>query len=362
MLQSKLTANNFALMNRMLQSGDNYMFMGAPGIGKSQMMIEFTEANNLGYVELVLSQIEAVDVRGIMVPQRKADNSAPDTVSTRTPLAAMVDAEIAKGRRGGVIFFDEYYQAELGNRKAVSQFLTSRKIGDWSLPDGWVIWGASNPKAWRAGTIPPMGHEVTRWIDIEVSPDVSGWLAWAAKNNVHHLYRAFVERFPHEVFVTTPPEDRTTKHCNPRALMYAHNFHTLNSNGNDLACSTDQDPIEFETIKGAIGVGAATALFGFLRNQDVMPSPADMLENPTSCKIPPIERIDARYACMMQAVAHANSQNIEPLFQFVQRLGTEMTLASLKRFTEVEPLALNAPSIARFIAANPEATMSLATH
>jgi len=352
---SDLITNEHRELKRHMASGNNIMYMGAPGLGKSMLVEQFTKQYNLGYVELILSQVEAIDIRGMMVPHR-VEGRLPDTVSTRTPLAAMVAAEQAKGVKGGIIFFDEYYQAGIDNRKAVSQFLTSRRIGDWDLPEGWVVWGASNPPEWRAGTVPPMGHEKSRWQEFNISPDPEAWLTWANTAGIHHLYQAFANKFPQEVFVTKPPAERAALHNNPRAFVTAHNYHSLGVVGNELP----MDAITQEGVRGAIGDGAARALFGFLKVQDVMPSPEDMLSDPTGCKMPPRERLDARYACMMQAAHYAGSKTNEALFEFVKRLDKEMTVSAIKHFVRKDPLSINAPNIAQFIAENPESAMSLA--
>lgn len=343
---------------RAYRSGNNIMLMGAPGIGKSETMEQRTKANNLGYVELILSQVEAIDIRGIMVPHRRQDGGQPETVSTRTPLASLVEAEQARGVKGGIIFFDEYYQAPHDVRKAVTQFLTSKRIGNWHLPGGWVIWGASNPPEWRAGTVAAMGHENSRWVSITLTPDPDAWAAWAHTAGVHHLYLAFAHRFPHVVFSTEPPKDRNEPHCNPRSFYYANKLHALGVADNNLPT----DPVTREWVAGTIGHGAANELFAFLKVQDVIPSPEEMLENPTGCKIPPAERIDARYACMMQAVSYASPDTNEALFEFVKRLDKELAVASIKHFCQKDPMAVNAPNIARFIAENPDSMMALASH
>jgi hypothetical protein len=353
---SNLTTNRYAQMNRLFASTNNVMFLGPAGAGKSSIIEGYARDQGLGYVELVLSQIEAVDVRGIMVPHRKPDGGVPETVSTRTPLAALVDAQLAQGKSNGIIFFDEYYQAGLDTRKAVSQFLTSRRIGDWTLPKGWVVWGASNPPEWRAGTVAAMGHEKSRWQELLVTPEPKSWQEWAHKAGIHHLYLAFSERFPHEIFSMEPPKDRNAPHCNPRSFVAAHNYHAFGVVGNELPT----DIITQELVAGAIGEGAARALFGFLKVQDVMPSPDDMLTNPKGCKIPPAERIDARYACMMQAVHYASAETNEALFDFVLRLDKEMAIASIKHFCRKDPMSINAPNIARFIGENPDSVMALA--
>lgn len=353
---SKLTQSNFAQLERFHASGVNVMFMGPAGIGKTAVVEQYKEHCGLGYVEEILSQIEAVDVRGMMVPQRKADGGTPDTISTRTPLALRVEREIAKGHKRGIIFFDEYYQAGIDCRKAVTQFLTTRRIGDWELPEGWVVWGASNPTSWRAGTTPPMGHELTRWAEFHIEADPTGFNTWAVQHGVHHLYCTFAEKFPHLIFSTEPPKDRTAQHCNARSLMRAHALHTIGSTGNDL----ETDSTSQEEVAACIGQGAARELFGFLKVQDVMPSPSEMLANPETCKIPPPERLDARYASMMQAVHYASPDTNEQLFEFVKRLDKEMAVTSIKMFLAKDPSSVQAPNISKFIGENPQSVMALA--
>ena len=352
----ELTMNNYARLDRFHAARSRLMLLGPAGAGKSTIIEGYTKAKQLGYVEIIVSQIEAFDVRGIMVPHR-VEGRLPDTVSTRSPIATLVEREIANGHTRGVLFLDEYYQGGLDVRKAFTQFMTSYRIGDWELPEGWVIWGASNPASWRAGTSAPMGHEPSRWTPtLDVEPDPASWQRWANSAGIHHLYSAFANHLPDEVFSINPPADRGSPHCNPRSLVAAHDFHTLGVQGNELPI----DPVTQECVAGAIGHGAANALFGFLQVQDVMPSPEEMLANPTTCKIPPPERIDARFASMMQAVHHAGPERNEALFEFVRRMGKEMALTSIKHFAAKDPLSLNAPNIVKFMTENAVSTMALA--
>lgn len=358
---TKLVENDFRLMKMMVRSGNNYMFLSAPGSGKTSLARLFANEvmRDFGFVEMILSQREGIDVRGIPVPQRDPEGGRPTTVATISELQRQVTEQIAAGAKGGLIWLDEYYQAQLDIRKAVSQLLpVPHFLDDWKLPEGWVIWGASNPPEWRAGTIPPMGHEKSRWLEISVSPHPDSWHIWAHENNIHPLYMAFAKQQPAQVFGTEPPKDRNDAHCNPRSLVTAHNFHVLTAADNVLEARTDS--LEYEVVSGAIGLGAARALFTYMRVQDVMPTADEMLSDPTGCKIPPKERIDARYACMMQAVHYASPETNERLFEFVKRLDKEMTISSIKHFVKRDPLSLNAPNISDFIARNPESAMALA--
>lgn len=342
--------------DRLYASNVNLMLLGAPGMGKTTAVEAEARKRGLGYVELVLSQIEGVDLRGIMVPIRQADGSTPDTGSTLTPLKRMIQQEIDAGAKGGIVGMDEYFQGPLDVRKAATNFLVSKRIGEWTLPDGWVIWGTSNPPEWRAGTSNAMGHEVSRWMMLNVTPDPESWERWAYSQGVHHLYLTWANRFPHEVFSEEPPKDRNAPHCNPRSLMAAHAIHTLGSKGNDL--SLDGTMREF--VAGAIGAGAAESLFGFLAVQDVLPSPEEMLANPEGCRLPPPERLDAHYAAMMQAVTLGDRKTNDTLFKYVQRMGKDMAVTCIRHMAKKDKLAVSSPAIAKFIAENPEAVMSIA--
>lgn len=357
-----LTANNFAQMKKMVLSGNNYMLLSSPGSGKTTLARDFATyvMSNFGFVEMILSQREGIDIRGIPVPQRDPNGGRPTTITTISELQRAVEEQIAAGAKGGLIWLDEYYQAQLDVRKAVSQLLPKpHMLDDWKLPEGWVIWGASNPPEWRAGTVPPMGHEKSRWIELNIAPHPDSWHEWGHKNDIHPLYMAFAKEQPHQVFSTEPPKDRNAPHCNPRSLVMAHDYHVLGAgDGGFLEASTDS--VDYEVVSGSIGQGAARALFTYMRVQDVMPTAAEMLADPTGCKVPPKERIDARYACMMQAVHYASPETNEALFEFVKRLDKEMTVSSIKHFVKKSPQSLNAPNISKFIAENPESAMALA--
>lgn len=358
-----IVSNGFARMKKWYMSGldkrqpVNTMLVGPAGCGKSTIVEQFCTANNLGYVEFIVSQREAYDVNGMGVPQRRADGLAPDLVFTRSPLMRMIEEQQALGKKGGIIFLDEYYSGEKDIRKALSQFLTSRRLGADKLPEGWVVWGACNPPEWRnAGT--PMGHEPTRWANKTVTPDPEGWGTWALENSIHPLYVSWAKKFWTEVGGVTPPKDKWNPHCNPRSLVSAHAIHSLGVTGNNLA--TDEDARE--EVAGTIGESATHSLFAFLKVQDCMPSPEEMMENPEGCALPPVERLDAVYACMMQAVTYTEATNADDIFRFVQRLPKDMAATYIQTIGKLPGMAksLQSPRIAQFVAANPQLLMATA--
>lgn len=127
---------------------------GHRGLGKSSLVKQLCEEHDMGFIDFRASQIEASDLRGL-----------PDRVNGRTvylppadmPAADLTDdeahafldggaspLEISPRRKRGILFLDEVNRAQDDVLQGVFQLVLDRRIGQYSLPEGWSVVCAGN--------------------------------------------------------------------------------------------------------------------------------------------------------------------------------------------------------------------------
>jgi hypothetical protein len=147
---------------------------GHRGLGKSSMIRQLCEENNMGFIDFRASQVEASDLRGL--PDRvdgrtvylpPADMPIGDltieeitkrvgtrpTYSGVTPTAADLEAvrkynltrtALQPHYQRGILFLDELNRAQDDVLQSAFQLVLDRRTGQYVLPPGWFVVAAGN--------------------------------------------------------------------------------------------------------------------------------------------------------------------------------------------------------------------------
>lgn len=206
------------------------MIWGAPGIGKSNIVQQVANVNQLELVDLRLSQLAPTDLRGLPVPTEGTSTWYPP--------------EFLPKQGNGILFLDEINMAPPAIQGVAQQLILDRRIGSYTLPSGWFVWSAGNRKEDRAAVFDMPGPLANRFIHLEVevvnadfrryahrrgfSPDIIAFIAF--REDLLHKYQAGENAWP-----------------SPRSWEMANQLYS-----NDL------------DITPAVGVGPATEFYAFL--------------------------------------------------------------------------------------------------
>lgn len=136
---------------------------GKHGLGKSESHLQVANEDNMGFLDLRCSQLEASDLRGMPNPQDGMTCFLPpsDLPRAHKPEEVCPSCYVASeivGDKGyikpenvkqrnycrGILFLDEVNRAEDDVLQALFQLVLDRKIGDYKLPDGWSVHCAGN--------------------------------------------------------------------------------------------------------------------------------------------------------------------------------------------------------------------------
>ena len=189
--------------------------LSGPGLGKSSAVRQAAAMLSKKYgkkcgVKLVrLCEVEQPDVKGFGladVPARRMIFTDPFW-----KIDPAVDGEF------GFVFFDEQPQAADDVNKVWAEIADQRRVGDYHIPNGWLVVSAGNREGDRSGARKTMMFIQNRIVDLEIDPDKDSLVDWMEKNGIHHSIISFTEAFPGKVLADKIPE-KNGPFCTPRSL------------------------------------------------------------------------------------------------------------------------------------------------
>lgn len=154
------------------------MIWGAPGIGKSSIVQQVAAEAEFDFIDLRLSQLAPTDLRGLPVPKSE--------VSTWLP------PEFLPTSGKGILFLDEINMAPPVMQGVAQQLILDRKVGSYTLPEGWHIWAAGNRKEDRASVFDMPAPLSNRFIHLEVEVSVESFRQYAYGAKINQKIIGFI--------------------------------------------------------------------------------------------------------------------------------------------------------------------------
>ena len=108
---------------------------GACGVGKSQIVHQVADDLDYDFLDVRAVQLDPVDLRGL--PRISADQTE------------WVPPKFLPTSGKGILFLDELTSAPQMTQAGCYQLVLDRKLGEYALPDGWVVIAAGNPASER---------------------------------------------------------------------------------------------------------------------------------------------------------------------------------------------------------------------
>lgn len=321
-----------------------------PGVGKTEGVFQYVELMALainepvGLVQFMLATIQSADVRGFGMPMKAADGGAvPDFAFSRPPWAPVkVNTFVCEPTgnplepvrwydegawphampRVGVLFLDEFGQADEDVKKPAAELIYKGNVGTHRLMPGWRVIAATNRVSDRSGVMRELMFIINRRMLLNVNPQLQPWLAWAANKNVHYMTVSFARLNPGVVFKEDVPEG-TDPFCTPRSLvMMDRALRAIRSDEDKLADKMPLDDIAREACAGLVGGATMGQYFTHLRYADEIPDPDDVGKDPGSAKVP--AKQDAQMVTAFMLSHHVKPDYAETFMQYISRMHVEM--------------------------------------
>jgi MoxR-like ATPase len=250
------------------------MIWGAPGIGKSSIVSQLAIEHQLQFIDIRLSQLAPTDLRGLPVAEDGRSKWFPP--------------EFLPQSGKGILFLDEINMAPPAMQGMAQQLILDRRVGSYTVPDGWFIWAAGNRKEDRAGVFDMPAPLANRFLHLQVEADFESFKTYALTQKVHEQIIAFLSFRPSLLHKIDPQQPAW---CSPRSWMMASTLHYA---GLDLA--------------PAIGTLANAEFQAFTELYRILPDLAPILEG-AGADIPFPAEPSARYATAIGLTIRAKDAN-----------------------------------------------------
>lgn len=248
------------------------MIWGPPGIGKSSIVQQLAKDQQLGFVDLRLSQLAPTDLRGLPVAE--------------AGLSKWYPPEFLPQDGCGILFLDELNMAPPALQGVAQQLILDRQIGAYHLPDGWFVWAAGNRKEDRAAVFDMPSALANRFLHLQVEPEFDSFKAYALETNIHEQILAFLS-FRATLLHKLDPQQPAWP--SPRTWMMASDLHQA---GLDIA--------------SAVGQGAAAEFGAYVALYDSLPKLERILAGEGD-RIPFPSEPSVRYATVVGLTIRADT-------------------------------------------------------
>ncbi|MCI0744364.1 MAG: AAA family ATPase [Verrucomicrobia subdivision 3 bacterium] len=172
---------------------------GDPGIGKSSIVRQFAKRRQLRLIDLRLSTIEAIDLRGLPT----IDRDKAETVWIKPEFLPTDESP-------GILFLDEFTAVEERMQAACLELLLDRRIGKHQIGPNWWIVAAGNLASDGVIIYEMTTTTASRLVHLHVAADVGDWLEWAETNRLHFDVLAYLRAHPQQL--TTTEQQSETGH------------------------------------------------------------------------------------------------------------------------------------------------------
>ena len=307
-----------------------------PGIGKSDFVEQLIKWLNKrdgegtwGLATCFLATFTPTDLLGYMVPTKVTNPdgtvSLASVFTTPSWMMTKPTAEYPHGRhintyKRGIVFLDEWSQADGDTKKAAAQLKLKGQVGPHQLHDGIAVISAGNRKDDRSGVTKEFDFVINREEELEIHPDFPSWENWAIENNIMPLTIAYAQQHPQIVFDGKVPTEQgpwTT----PRSLCAADKLLQvkMKRNGGEIP----ESPEVAEQLFGLMGAGAAQ-LLSYIKIQREMPKYSEIVKDPRGVKVP--TKPDAQMLVCYQLAHEIKLKDASQIVEYMERMPKEFAV------------------------------------
>ncbi len=294
---------------------------GPPGVGKSSLIRQAAQELNLEVCDLRAVLLDPVDLRGL--PAINGDHQAH-----WCPPAFLPHDPHGKG----VLFLDELAQAPPLVQAACLQLTLDRKLGEYSLPEGWTVVAASNRQEDRAGAhrlITPLLNRFVH-LDLEVSND--DWQEWALAAGIRPEVRSFLRFRPALLFQFDASRNERS-FPTPRSWQFV----------SDVEAVTPPELLHAITA-GCVGDGPAAEFCAFAQIYHQLPDVDQVLANPSTYHVPTDPGVlYALSCCLVERCRKADEPLLQAVVTYADRLPAEFSVLTIRDLSAINRRVLEVP-------------------
>ena len=296
---------------------------GPPGIGKSSVVTSIAALSKDKLIDIRASLLDPTDIRGIPYIENGKAIWSPPSFLPNDPNSE------------GILFFDELNAAPPLVQASLYQLTLDRKVGEYSLPDGWRIIAAGN-RAEDASIVFRMPAALTnRFIHLDFEVDVDDWIAWAVDHQIHPLVIGFIRTRRELLFDMKNIE---------RAFPTPRSWEILSDALESLGSPKDASDV----LIGIVGEGAAMEFLGFCDDTISEELIKEIIKDPANAKLP-IE-LGSTYALISYLSSRSKEAKVmKAAAKLLSRLNPEMAVLLVRDIIRVNPKIVSESGYLKFV-------------
>jgi MoxR-like ATPase len=223
------------------------MLWGTRGVGKSSIVRQVAAHFDVPLVDLRLTTIEPVDIRGAIY----ADDVRKETVWFPPEFLPRA------GEPTGILFLDELTAADQRLQISAYSLILDRRVGNYVLPDGWQVIAAGNA-SFHGAVSHDMGSALAdRMFHFNVQSAIDAFLDYAAAHRLAPEVMAYLRVRPDKL------DDTAAQIANDHLIGASPRGWEDVSNVLQASLS---DAARRSFVQGRIGAANAAEFFGVLRD------------------------------------------------------------------------------------------------
>ncbi len=292
---------------------------GPPGVGKSQVCRQVTKEEGVGFVDMRLSMMDPSDIKGLPFPENGKTKWLPPSEFP------------TEGR--GMLLLDEINLAPPLVQASAYQLVYDRRVGEYIMPNGWIIIAAGNKAGHGANTFKMAAPLRNRFIHIDFEYNIDDWREWAIKNNIATEVIEFVSYRPDLLF-DFKPDRQDNAFPTPRSWEFVSKILRNSSN--------IKPDLRHHIIIGTVGEAAAIEFKSYLTLKEELPNIEEILAG----KDHMAKQFDVACAVVTALVVRAAPNQFERLLKYSTKIDSkEVAVLMVKLMLNKDKQAvLNAPS------------------
>lgn len=265
-------------------------------------------SDKFGFIDLRLSQVDAVEIGGYPHPDLEQQ------VMNRL----IGDWWPHKGRHDlperGIIFFDEWTSAPQLTQAASYQAANDRRLGGFTLKDGWMVVGAGN-RIGEGGVVYKQPLPLSnRMAHFDFESDIEGYLEWGLRTKeLEPVITAYLNM---DADALNTFETHIREKAKGQAFATERTWHRLSAILRHAGC----DPQTVRTWAHAyLGPGVGAKFTAFSQVWQDMPDTKRILTHPDEVQLP--TKSDVKYA-VCGALAHrVDGKTADNAMKYLERMG-----------------------------------------
>lgn len=292
-------------------SGENELgsifLWGSPGIGKSAVVAEVAKEEGVGCIDFRLTLCDPTDLRGIPIPYTGKDGE--QTAKWIAP------SELPRNGKG-FLFFDDFPTAPpLVQASAYQIAIKPHQLGEYKLPEGYVIVGAGNTMKDRSLARAMPKALSNRFAHITYEVNYEDWSDWGIKNGIHEAVLGYIHFKPDHLHVFNP-ESSEEAFATPRSWEQTSRILKI----------VKDESIQAQAIAGSVGQGIAATFQAFLKVRNELPNLDKIFDGENM--VP--DRMDLKYAIVTSLATRAKTTQFDRLIDYSSHLPDELAVLLVK--------------------------------